>query len=134
MSEQDSEFLVREVTHERNGHAAVAEPIPPPVVLFRIPARWERIELGEPYTGAWAEMHTNPSERIANGLNGPTVYQTVAALTRSWNLAGEDGAVLPITEDGVQELPLDVLMALIKAWQAARALPLVKIASTSTSS
>lgn len=108
-----------------------ADPTPPPVVLFRIPARWERVELADPYTGAWAVMHTNPSERVANGLNGPTVYATVAALTREWNLAGEDGAVVPITEDGVQELPLDVLMALIKAWQAARALPLVKTVSSS---
>lgn len=121
-----------------NGHSAAAvvaraadAPVAPAAVVFRIPPRWERVDLAAPYQGAWAVMHVNPSERVANGLNGSAVYATVAALTREWNLAGEDGAVLPITEDGVQELPLDVLMGLIKAWQAARSLPLAKIASSS---
>lgn len=129
MMDEHTEFDGKELGNG-SGAALLDRTPPPPVVLFRIPARWERVALPDPYTGAWAVMHTNPSERVANGLNGPTVYATVAALTREWNLAGEDGGVLPLTEDGVQELPLDVLMALIKAWQAARSLPLVKNVSS----
>lgn len=118
----------------------------PPKALsgrFRIPQQIERIPLADDLSDAWVEMIMNPSVSVVDALRtesqvyqllaaegreadyypGPTWLPAIAKILRGWNLETADGAPLPATEAGLRELDWTLLLAVVNAWMAARALP-----------
>lgn len=77
-----------------------------------------RIE-NENYPGFAAKMRLNPRRSVVRGMSsgeiGP-VSQAVSSLILEWNFKGEDGQVLDPTPEEVEDLPDDLLSALITGY------------------
>jgi hypothetical protein len=128
MSEQREDFIVREVTQERNGHtpgAVLERAAEPAVMTQRMPVRIRRVELVDDYAGWWADMHVNPPIGVILAMEGNPlgVLEQMPKIITMWNFGDADGQPLPITPEGIRALPDDLLKALADGYSQARGLP-----------
>lgn len=101
-----------------------------PLAEYVIPRRYERVDLPEPYTGAWVEAWVNPPQSLFRAAPADGDDSELGAqLVRAWNLALEPGQPLPATAEGIQALPLDLRTVLWEAYHAQRLRPLVRPAT-----
>lgn len=117
-----------------NGAAALlreAEAIATPRPRFGV-RRVEEVALDETgYPGLWVKVWTNPGERLAQSWATETgvvnLAQVLADLVVEWNLPDEDGHILPITRDVIEDLPSDLQAFVFGEIAERRAGPLRKV-------
>ena len=75
---------------------------------FKVPNYDWEIELFEPTTGEWVKLSDSYNER-----NWTEVHKALAPMVKSWNCTDRTGNALPITVEGVSNLPLTVIRWLV---------------------
>jgi hypothetical protein len=124
MSEQDS-FDITELSNGKGAAAVLARAAEPPLLTQRMPVKVRRVELDGDYAGWWAEMYMNPPLGIVLQLDGTAqaALEQMPKLIKAWNFGDPDGNPLPITPEGMRELPHDLIEQLATAYSDARGLP-----------
>lgn len=78
-----------------------------------MPVRTRRVEMDGVYAGFWAEMRVNISMRTLEALGkSDDLYPTIAEIVREWNFVDEAGQPIPVSEDGLRALPIDLFAML----------------------
>ena len=71
---------------------------------FTVPNYNWQIELFEPTTGEWVKLSDSYNDR-----NWPEVHKALTPMVKQWDCTDRAGNVLPITVEGVAQLPLTVI-------------------------
>jgi hypothetical protein len=79
----------------------------------RMPVRTTVITFTGDYEDFSATVRTNvPMGVMENLVRADKVYQTLTQIVREWNLVDDDGEPLPVTEEGMKRVPIDLFWEL----------------------
>ena len=111
---------------ERKISSMSRPPATPEKVNRRVIVKAKTVDLSEEYAGWWVRFGTNPPlgvwmeamnlissyddedpSTLNNSFKG--MVRMLSSLVLDWNIADEEGQYVPITDDGIMKLPLDIL-------------------------
>ena len=111
---------------ERKISSMSRPPATPEKVNRRVIVKAKTVDLSGEYSGWWVRFRTNPPlgvwmeamnlissyddedpSTLNNSFKG--MVRMLSSLVLDWNIADEEGQYVPITDDGIMKLPLDIL-------------------------
>jgi len=87
--------------------------------MKKLKAKYEAIKLSDDFEGWEFTARTNPPLRVVRDISSgdiDTIIPAMVSMIKEWNFIGENDAPLEVSEDSLNELPIDLVMDIAAAY------------------